>query len=395
MKVLLISEVYLPTVSGVASSTDSIARFLLSKGHEVTLVCPRYKNMDAALVPEGLTMVFAPSVPDPFFVGKPLTPFPFGLFAILRLLKRQRFDIVHIQEPSSLGITALILSKIFHIPTVGAMHFSLEQIGLMGPRILYPLTKRITSMYIRLVYPFYSGIMVPTETFVSALKKIIGSTKDIRAVSNGVDTTVFIPVEAKNINRLRKKWSIPEDKIVFTYIGRLDKDKNLETTIRALTHASLRSHLVIAGVGKYAELLKVYAKKIQVDGRMTWIRRLSVHEMIEVYQASDCFVITSPVETQSIVTLQALSCALPVLAANEGALPELVINDVNGFLVPAYDDKELARRMDELSSVELRKTMGVKSRETSLLHHKPTALLKLEKFYTEVIGGKPYVSVRL
>jgi len=388
MNILVVSEVYLPTVSGVATSTDSICRFLLSRGHTVTLLCPRYANIDSTILPKGMNIVYAPSVSDPFFVGKPMTIFPFGTAAVLRLFLKERFDIIHIQEPASLGITALILSKFFHIPTVGAMHFSLEQVALLIPRILYFVSKIGMRLFIRLVYPLYDGIMVPTETVVSVARGILGVKKDIRAVSNGVDTTIFVPVRSLGKNIVRKKWLIPENQTVFIYIGRIDKDKNVETTIRALMHTRLTVHLVIAGIGKHGEALSLYAKKLGLSSRITWIGRVNINEMVELYQASDCFVITSPVETQSIVALQAISCGLPMIAANAGALPELVKNGENGYLVPAYDDKEIGRRMDELSSVALRKTMGAKSREMSLLHHKPTALLKLEEFYKDILAER-------
>lgn len=385
MNILVVSEVYLPTVSGVATSTDSICRFLLSRGHTVTLLCPRYYNVDPTILPKGLDIVYAPSVSDPFFVGKPMTIFPFGTAAVVRILLKKRFDIIHIQEPASLGITALIFSKFFHISTIGAMHFSLEQVALLIPRILYSVSKIGMRLFIRLVYPLYDGIMVPTETVVFMARGILGAKKDIRAVSNGVDTTVFVPVGSIGKNMLRKKWLIPENKTVFIYIGRIDKDKNVETTIRALMHTKLAAHLVIAGIGKHVAALSLYAKKLGLSSRVTWIGRVNTSEMVELYQASDCFVITSPVETQSIVALQAISCGLPVLAANAGALPEIVMHNINGYLVSSYDDVVLGRRMEELVDPEIRNRMGVKSREISMLHHKPTALLKLEEFYKDIL----------
>lgn len=138
MKILLISEVYVPTVSGVATSTESIAKYMVSQGHEVYLICPRPFAQEPQ-APPGLHMIHTPSIPDPFFVGKPMTLAPFGFYTIWKTLRAHRFDVAHIQEPGNLGITALFLCRHFRIPTLGAMHFSLEQVRLLFPMLSGPL----------------------------------------------------------------------------------------------------------------------------------------------------------------------------------------------------------------------------------------------------------------
>lgn len=106
--------------------------------------------------------------------------------------------------------------------------------------------------------------------------------------------------------------------------------------------------------------------------------------IIDLYRLADVFVIMSPVETQSIVALQAISCGLPLIAANAGALPELV-NGKNGQLVDTYDVVTLATVMDEYATDQAKRdAMGKASRALSITHHKPTVLAKLEALYKKV-----------
>ncbi len=385
MNILLISEIYLPTVSGVASSTDSIARFMASRGHHVYLICPKPIVPYVAPPQENLEIIYTPRLRDPFFVGKSMAIIPLGLPEIWRTIRNSHIDVVHIQEPGALGIMALTLSRLYGLPVVGAMHFSLEQVIRITPWFVRPFSAVFTKLYIRAVYPQYTAIMMPTKTVISELSSLIGHAERIHPISNGVETTIYTPVNGPYA-KLRKKYGFHETEPYFMYLGRLDADKNIETMIRALAVTPNSFHMIIAGVGKQAMRLLSLAKELSVNDRIIWLEKIAREEIVELYQLSDVFVITSPVETQSIVALQAIACGLPVLAANAGALPELVHDGENGYLLPTFDEKLLAEKMCYLAThPEVRSKMGAKSRELSMEHEKSRVLKKLEALYTEVI----------
>lgn len=371
MNILLVSEVYLPTVSGVATSTDSIARFMASRGHTVHLVCPKpLVSYNPAKV-QGLTISYVKSWEDRVFVGKPMTIFPIGFLTLRNIIRNTHIDIMHIQEPGALGISAIVLSKVYRIPTVGAMHFSLIQITLIVPKIFRLFAAPFMRLYIQIIYPLYTAIMVPTESLKNDAKSIVPHTP-MHAISNGVDTNLYTP--KKNVKK-RKKTS-------FLYLGRLDSDKNIETILNAYVKCSPSIALVLAGVGKQEKLLQQQANELGINAKIRWIHELNQEAIIKLYQDSDCFVIMSPVETQSIVALQALACGLPVIAANAGALPELVQDRKNGYVLDTYDSESLAKKMQYLADhPDVRKKMGIASRKISLTHHKPTVLKKLEALY--------------
>lgn len=381
MNILLVTETYLPFISGVSSSSDSIARFMVSRGHTVTVASP--KAVIAGDVPTlpGLSFITAPSVRDPLYAGKPMTVFPFGFPVIYGLLRSNTFDVVHIQEPGSLGISALCAAKIHKVPTVGALHFTPDQVARMTTggktnRFIRWMAER----YIRCVYRMYDAIMVPTQTFVDFLHDLGVHTRT-QVVSNGVHTDVYTP---PNTPRSGTKQSMQ-----ILYIGRLDKDKNVMTLIDALQYADPGVTLIIAGSGKDKQLLIDRARALHVDKRITWKGTITETQMIALYREVDCFVLMAEFEVQSIVTLQALASGLPVLGARAGALPELIHDGENGYTLEPHDAKELGKKMNELlAHPETRTRMGKASREISLLHHKPTVLSKLEALYREVIDTK-------
>lgn len=383
MNILLVSDVYLPTVSGVASSTDSIARFMAAQGHQVTLVCPHPLGEYIPPKTPGLEIVYTPGVSDELFVNKSMTPFPLGFPVLWRVVFHNRFDIVHIQEPGSLGIIALIIAKLFRLPIMGAQHFSWPQVERLAPVLIRWISVPFMKLYVRVIYAMYDAIMVPTATAARDLSALIGRSGSIHPVSNGVDTGVYTP-RAGSSTVLRAKYQVPGDMFVLLYIGRLDADKNIETILQALSLTTIPVRMIIAGVGKQKERLESLAQSLKLTN-ITWMDNVQKQVIIDLYQLANAFVIMSPVETQSIVALQALACGLPLIAARAGALPELV-DGKNGVLVETFDVKMLASAIDRLASDNaMQKSMGARSRKISLGHHKPTVLKQLEALYKQTI----------
>jgi 1,2-diacylglycerol 3-alpha-glucosyltransferase len=382
MNILLVTETYLPFIAGVSTSSDSIARFMALQGHTVTVVSPKPITQGTVEPLKGLTLVRTPSIADPVYGGKSMTVFPFGLPVINKLLDSQKFDIVHVQEPGSLGVSAIIAAKKHKIPLVGALHFTPEQVARMIPgKLSWPVVP-IMEGYIRFIYKKYNAIMVPTQTFVSYLDSIGVKTQKL-VVSNGVDTNRYTVVE-KDM-KTRRSYGIPDDAFVFFFLGRLDKDKNVDTLVEALQYTDKKIWLLVAGYGKEEASLKEKGQKLGIRN-IAWVSKVSDEQMLALYHSVDCFSIMSPYEVQSIVTLQGIASGLPVIAARAGALPELCRDGENGFLADTYDAKMVAEKMDLLASnPELCRKFGARSREMSLVHHKPTALAKLEALYTSLL----------
>jgi glycosyltransferase involved in cell wall biosynthesis len=304
------------------------------------------------------------------------------MLVINKVIRENKFDVIHIQEPGSLGVCALILSKIYKIPTVGMLHFTPEQVGRMLPGKPEFLAKPVMEAYIKFIYNKYTAIAVPTQTFVDFLKSV-GINRPIEVVSNGVDTNKFY--QGSTNLKLRQKYGISESDIAFFFLGRLDGDKNAATLVKAMPYTDENVRLVIVGNGKLKESLYKLADDLKVSGKITWVEHITDAEMPDFYHLADVFTIVSPYEVQSIVTLQALASGLPVICARRGALPELCHDGANGYLVDAYGYKDLAQKMNTLAEDKsMRIKFGEESRKISLAHHKPDVLHRLELLYEKV-----------
>ena len=107
----------------------------------------------------------------------------------------------------------------------------------------------------------------------------------------------------------------------------------------------------------------------------------------KIYSQSDVFIFPTfyKMETFGLVILEAMQHSLPVIATNEGGIPDLVENKSNGFLVPKKNSKELASKIEILiNNQDLRKKMGEKSREK---YKKEFTLDKFEKRLCEILNN--------
>lgn len=386
MNILLVTDTYLPYITGVSVSTDSIANFMISQGHRVTIVCPKAIVKGKLPVTYNLTVVNTPSIPFAIVNKNPIGIFPTAIPIIEDLVRKQYFDIVHIQEPMPTGISALIVAKKHKIPTVGAFHFIPQQTdrNIFGGKVEGILTL-ILNKYINYIYNKYDSVMTVSHFFANYLKHQ-GVKKEVYVVSNGVDTEVFKPGSV-NIT-LRHKLGIPDKNIVFMFLGRIDGDKNVETLVKAMRYTSENITLLIIGRGRKKQQLQILAKWHRVSKKIIWVNYISNEEMPDYYHCADVFTIMSPYEGQSIVTLQAVATGLPIIAANASALPELVKEGKSGFLVASYDHKMLGEKMNILAKDKiLRKSFGKEGRQISLKHNKKDVLKVLEELYKKLISA--------
>ena len=93
-------------------------------------------------------------------------------------------------------------------------------------------------------------------------------------------------------------------------------------------------------------------------------------ELAGLYRRADIFALPSSCEDLATAIARAIACGLPVVACSTGATSELVIDGVNGFLVPPSDPLRLGRVIETLiDNPELRRTMGHKSLELAQQEH--------------------------
>jgi glycosyltransferase involved in cell wall biosynthesis len=135
-------------------------------------------------------------------------------------------------------------------------------------------------------------------------------------------------------------------------VGRLAVDKKIDQLIKAMPGVwqETQGHLLIVGRGDAREELKTLRESLGLEACVHFLGFVPEEDLPALYRRVDLFSIVSDTEVQSIPTLQAVVTGLPVVAADAGALPELVQDGKNGFLVPTDDLDSLQRSFIEILS---------------------------------------------
>lgn len=138
------------------------------------------------------------------------------------------------------------------------------------------------------------------------------------------------------------------------YLGRLSREKGIETLLKAHAVANGAWRLVVAGTGPLLEPFR--AKYPQV----TFMGHLAGEELKEVIGAAAAVVVPSEwFENCPMSVLEAMAYGKPVVGSRMGGIPELVAEDETGMLFEAGNVKELQEKLDTLmASAELRRAMG-------------------------------------
>ena len=114
----------------------------------------------------------------------------------------------------------------------------------------------------------------------------------------------------------------------------------------SLLPLDLDAKLEIVGDGDQRKHLERLADQLGIADRVTFTGYVSDDELREAYTRATVLGMPSIAELQSIVTMEAMASALPVVAANAMALPHLVHDGENGFLFTPGDTQELADKLE-------------------------------------------------
>ena len=132
------------------------------------------------------------------------------------------------------------------------------------------------------------------------------------------------------------------------FVGRLDRIKRLDLTIRALAETRSPVTLKIAGRGPHREDLGTLAEELGVADRVQFLGFVSDEEVIELYAGCFAMVLTPHDEDYGFTTLEAFFAGKPVVTSNDaGGVLEFVEDGATGFVVPP-EPGAIAGRIDDL-----------------------------------------------
>ncbi len=157
------------------------------------------------------------------------------------------------------------------------------------------------------------------------------------------------------------------NKFIIGYIGRLAQEKGVDILIRAISRLNVNAHGMIVGDGKEKENLKILARNLKIENRITWYDAVSYMEVPKLVRQFDILVLPSRntkiwKEQFGRVLIEAMALGVPVIGSNSGDIPN-VIGEC-GLIFKENDYEELANSIKRLTDdSDLLKTLVNRGRE--------------------------------
>ena len=209
-------------------------------------------------------------------------------------------------------------------------------------------------------------------------------------IPSGIDVSAFAP-DGDARRRLRKQWGVEDSQPVVAYVGRLDRQKGIETLLSAFSHLAARGHamdIVIAGDGSRRRIVENFIRHGEGGSRCRLLG--FVEDVRAVLSAADIFTTASTSEGHPLSPTEAMAAGLPVVATKAPGLRDIVIDGVTGLLAAPGDVFGLAERIERLGDdPELRKQLGEYGRQRVIAQYPVSTMIQaIETLYTEVVAEK-------
>jgi glycosyltransferase involved in cell wall biosynthesis len=298
-----------------------------------------------------------------------------------RLLKKIDPDIIHIHSPIVLGNIAQIVAGSLRKPVIVTNHYlpinmsrSLTADPLFGKPFMSVTYSYLVHFCNRCEY-----VTAPTMTALNLLYEH-GLRAPAQAISNGIDLKKFSP--GARDTRLQRRFQLPQDRPIILSVNRLSQEKRIDVLIDAAAKMTKDAHIAIASVGPAEADLRAKVEELNLKDKVSFLGFIHNRDLAPLYRLADIFAIPSEAELQSLATMEAMACGLPVVAADAYALPELVHHTENGFLFQRSNSDEMAQYLDILvKDTEMRRQMGSKSLEIIARHDRAQILDQWEALY--------------
>lgn len=381
MNVVMMSNSYLPTVSGVVRSVQAFSAALRTRGHRVLIIAP---EQDGA--PQEEDVVRLPSIQhisaNDYAIRLPIPGYLTGT------LDQFQPDIIHTHHPLLLGDTALRVAAGRELPVVFTHHTMYEHYM----HYLSGDTAALERFAARLATEFANlcdHVIAPSQSVADVLR-LRGVESPISVIPTGVDTPSFTHSRGANT---RRHVGIPHNAFVVGHVGRLAPEKNLlflQAAVIDFLRTHPEAHFLFAGSGSSRDGLLRAGAEAGLAERWHALGLLDKHELTDAYAAMDVFAFASHSETQGMVLAEAMAAGVPVVALDASGVREILQDQSNGRLLTEEDRAAFAEALREVASAtpERRAALREAARKTAAEYSIDRCVEKLVSTYEQAIAAK-------
>jgi glycosyltransferase involved in cell wall biosynthesis len=335
----------------MAAYVDNLVKKLVKKRHQVSVMTrgslrARQETANGVHV---FGVPYLPAYPFHVHIHKPFVN------RLIRFMEHH-LDIIHVHSPyvPSINTSLPVLTTIHGLERVDLARY--EAVGIR--KLAYKSSAIIFSSMETALFENSDQLTAVSSSIRNELEKYYGLKRECAVVGNGVDEQWFVP---PGNHRGGKKDCV-------LYVGRIDYGKGLFDLMKCAKQVCKErpgSSFVLVGGGPLLGLLNREAKRMGIEKNVLFAGYARERELLAFYQNASVCVLPSRYEGLPTVMLEAMACAVPVVATRIGAHLDVISNGSNGLLVDVGSTEDLAKCiLDVLDDSELRQRIGRAARET-------------------------------
>jgi glycosyltransferase involved in cell wall biosynthesis len=272
-----------------------------------------------------------------------------ALLALVRLMRRERFDVVHTHTPKA-GLLGQLAARMSGVPTVvNTLH------GFYFHEGSPPITKRFYVWMERVAGACSDVILSQNrEDIATAVRERIAPAERLKWLGNGIDIHRFdrSRLEAASLDALRTSIGIPADALVVGFVGRLVEEKgilDLLEAFRGVAREIPSARLLVVGpydTEKPDALRPEVAERYGIADRCHFLGMRD--DMPELYALMDVLVLPSYREGFPRAPMEASAMGVPTVVTDIRGCREAVVHGENGLMYPVGDAEALRAALIEL-----------------------------------------------
>jgi D-inositol-3-phosphate glycosyltransferase len=314
------------------------------------------------------------------------------------LQKEGYYQLIHSHYWLS-GQVGWVASERWNVPLVHSMHTmaKVKNSSLAIDDSPEPTEREIGE---KQVVDAANQLVANTESEAQDLIHLYGAdTNNVSVVNPGVDLDLFSPGDQLIA---RKELGIPQDAIVFTFVGRVQPLKAPDVLIKAAhqfinDHPNLKNRVRVVICGGLSgsglnrpESLVSLVKELDLLENVIFLAPSSREKLTSVYRASTLVAVPSYSESFGLVAIEAQACGVPVIATNVGGLKTTVADNKSGLLVNGHDPRTWAQVLAQLSLVDAElKKLQIGARQHALNFSWDKTVSGLINVYEKALVTKP------
>jgi len=385
MRIAYICQSYPPMISGASLAVQRLAEGMAARGHVVLVMTASERGEGYTEEFDNLKVRRLRAFQNPLRVDQSFSIWDRN--KISAEFKEFKPHILHLHDPLNLGMAGLLTARRLQIPAALTLHQVPRFVSAYLPDVpaLQNTVESGLWSYGRWFLQQCEKVIVPSYAIAEEIHS-----HDIQrpnVISNGIDLHAFNPDPPDPGERetLCLRYGLDPALPVILHVGRLDVDKQVNLVIRASAQAinQVGAQLLIVGDGRQREELIELCANLGIGKICHFPGFVETNgDLPGLYRLAAVFVTASEIETQGLVILEAMASGLPVVAIEATCIPELVQEDVNGYLSQPGEVEQMSEQVLRiLMSPNRAKEMGRVSRALAQEHSIEKSIDNYEVLY--------------